>query len=172
MKSNSMQRVLFQSFLITAITTLSMVACSSKKTATDGAATETYAVDQEDIKSGRADSDSGNAMGLQTINFPFDSFELNGEANRRIQNNAGILKQNGSVNVQIEGHCDERGGIQYNLALGEKRANAIKRKLVAAGIAGSRIETISLGKEKPIAMGNTESDHEQNRRGNFVITSK
>ena len=172
MKSKSMQRMLFQSFLIAAIASLSMVACSSKKTATEGEATETYAVDQEDIKSGRADSDSGNAMGLQTINFPFDSFELNGEANRRIQANAAVLKQTGAATVQVEGHCDERGGIQYNLALGEKRANAIKRKLVAAGIAGTRIETLSLGKEKPISMGHTESDHDQNRRGNFVITSK
>src|SRR3989344_9243445 len=111
-------------------------------------------------------------MGLQTINFPFDSFELTSDANRRLQANADILKANPTANIQVEGHCDERGGIQYNLALGEKRANAVKRKLSALGIGGTRIETISYGKEKPIALGHTESDHDQNRRANFVITSK
>lgn len=172
MKSKLMYRTLFQSLCVVAMVSLSMVACSGKKTTAESEAPATAPVEQEDIKSGRADSDSGNAMGLQTINFPFDSSELNGEAMGRIKNNANILKQNASVNVQIEGHCDDRGGIQYNLGLGEKRANAIKKKLAAMGIAGSRVETISYGKEKPIALGHTESDFSQNRRGNFVITSK
>ena len=65
-----------------------------------------------------------------------------------------ILKDNPSVNIQIEGHCDERGGSQYNLALGEKRANAVKSQVTAGGIGASRVTIISMGKEHPIAQGN------------------
>ena len=83
-----------------------------------------------------------------------------------------VVKENSSVNVQIEGHCDERGGIQYNLALGEKRANAIAQQMAAAGISKARIATITMGKEKPLVMGSDESSWSKNRRGNFVITSK
>lgn len=118
------------------------------------------------------DSDSGNAMGLQTINFPYDSFEIVGENRERLKNNIGIMKDNPTVNVQIEGHCDERGGIQYNLALGEKRANAIAQQMQAGGVAKSRVATISMGKEKPVAMGSGEDVWAKNRRGNFVVTSK
>lgn len=166
-------RVLVQSFCFAAVLSLAAVSCSKKQTVEgDGNATETYNVDQNDVNSGRADSDSNNAMGMKTVYFPFDSSDLTGDANRILQANAQILKANPEVKIQIEGHCDERGGIQYNLALGERRAGAVKRKLQAMGIAASRIETISLGKEKPMALGHTESDHAQNRRGNFVITSK
>jgi peptidoglycan-associated lipoprotein len=95
-----------------------------------------------------SDSDSGNAMGLQTIQFPFDSFEIVGENREILRSNIRILRDNPTVQVQIEGHCDERGGIQYNLALGEKRANAVRQQLVAGGIGNSRITMISMGKEK------------------------
>jgi peptidoglycan-associated lipoprotein len=121
---------------------------------------------------GAADSDSGNAMGIQTVYFPFDSFEIVGENRETMKNNIRIMKDNPTVSVQIEGHCDERGGIQYNLALGEKRANAIKQQMVAAGIAGSRLTTISMGKEKPLVPGSGEEAWAKNRRGNFVITGK
>lgn len=130
------------------------------------------AVSDSDVSSGAADSDSNNAMGIQTIRFPYDSFEIVGDNKEVLANNAKILKENASVNVQIEGHCDERGGIQYNLALGEKRAEAVKQKLQAAGVNGSRITIISMGKEKPLATGSNEEAWAQNRRANFVITSK
>jgi peptidoglycan-associated lipoprotein len=121
---------------------------------------------------GIQDSDSGNAMGIQTIYFPFDSFEIVGENREILKNNISILKDNPTVNVQVEGHCDERGGIQYNLALGEKRANAIKQQLAAGGISGSRVTIISMGKEKPLDPSSGEDAWAKNRRGNFVITSK
>jgi len=120
---------------------------------------------------GMADSDSGNAMGMQTINFPFDSFEIVGQEREKLRGNIAILKENATVAVQVEGHCDERGGIQYNLALGEKRANAVKQQLVAGGISGARVTTISMGKEKPVATGSDEGAWAQNRRANFVITA-
>jgi len=118
------------------------------------------------------DSDHGNAMGLQTIRFPYDSFEIVGANKEALKTNIGILKANPTLAVQIEGHCDERGGVQYNLALGEKRANAVKSQIQAGGIAGSRITTISMGKEKPAAMGSNEDAWAQNRRANFAVTGK
>lgn len=124
------------------------------------------------ISEGTADSDSGNAMGLQTIQFPYDSFEIVGSNKDILRSNIQILKDNPTVNVQIEGHCDERGGVQYNLALGEKRANAVKQQIQAGGIAASRLATISMGKERPLDTGSNEQAWARNRRANFVITAK
>ena len=166
-------RTLLQSLCLALMISLTFVACSKKEYAEgDGEGTGVYDVTDDDIASGRADSDSGQAMGLQTVNFPFDSYELTSEARSKLESNAEILRNNPNLRIQIEGHCDERGGIQYNLALGEKRANAVKQRLVALGIDSSRIETISYGKERPIALGHTESAWAQNRRANFVITEK
>lgn len=148
------------------------VGCSKKQTVNPEDVGGSGISDSDLGNSGMADSDSGNAMGIQTINFPFDSFEIVGENREKLRQNIALLKNNPTVAVQVEGHCDERGGIQYNLALGEKRADAVRRQLLAGGIAGSRITTISMGKEKPIAMGSDESAWAQNRRANFVITAK
>ena len=129
-------------------------------------------VSKGDIDSSKAGSDDNNAMGLQTIHFPYDSFEIVGENADALKNNVKIMKENSGLAVQIEGHCDERGGIQYNLALGEKRANAVAQQLMAAGIGKSRIATISMGKEKPLVMGSNEEAWAKNRRANFMITAK
>lgn len=118
------------------------------------------------------DSDSGRAGGLQTIHFEYDSYTLTDSAKSQLQNNAGILKGNGKMNIQIEGHCDERGGIQYNLALGEKRANSVKKYLSDKGIANDRLTTISFGKERPLDPASTEAAWNRNRRANFVVTSR
>lgn len=118
------------------------------------------------------DSDSGNAMGLQTINFPFDSFALDKTGKEKMKANADIMKAHPSMKVQVEGHCDNRGGIQYNLALGEKRAGAVKAYLSDLGISADRVTTISFGKEKPIDPGSSDEAYARNRRANFVITSQ
>lgn len=152
---------------------VSLAGCSKKKDLKPEEAVEGGGdVSQGEVDSGRADSDSGNAMGLQTIFFPYDSFEITGEGKETLKSNAKILKDNPTVAVQIEGHCDDRGGIQYNLALGEKRAAAIQSQLAAAGVAKSRVTVISMGKEKPLVQGSNEEAWAKNRRGNFVITSK
>jgi peptidoglycan-associated lipoprotein len=151
----------------------SLTGCGKKKDLKSDEAIEGGGdVTQSEVDGGRADSDSENAMGMKTIFFPYDSFEITGEQKETLNNNARILKDNPTVAVQIEGHCDDRGGIQYNLALGEKRAAAIQSQLAAAGIAKSRITTISMGKEKPLVNGSGEEAWAKNRRGNFVITSK
>lgn len=117
------------------------------------------------------DSDSGKAMGLQTVHFPFDSFILDDQAKGLLSSNASILKDKPALKIQIEGHCDQRGGIQYNIALGEKRANATRKYLQGLGVEGDRMTVISFGKEKPIDPGTTEEAYAKNRRANFVITS-
>jgi peptidoglycan-associated lipoprotein len=86
--------------------------------------------------------------------------------------NAEILKKNVSWVVTIEGHCDERGSAEYNLALGDKRAAAIRNYLLSLGIPPARVRTVSYGKEYPFDPGHTEEAWAKNRRGQFVITSR
>lgn len=97
--------------------------------------------------------------------FDFDKSSLKPEAQTVLQRQAAWLKSNPSVRVTIEGHCDERGTREYNLALGERRANAVKDYLTALGIDRSRVKTISYGKERPVAMGSNAAAWAQNRRG-------
>jgi peptidoglycan-associated lipoprotein len=149
--------------------TLSFAACSKKNTVEDGSNLPSAA--DADVNA-MGDSDSGKAMGLQSIRFGFDGYLLDDEAKSILKGNAQILKDKASTKIQVEGHCDQRGGIQYNIALGEKRANAVKKFLIDQGIKADRISTISLGKEKPIDMGSSEEAHAKNRRANFVVTSR
>jgi peptidoglycan-associated lipoprotein len=162
--------------LFVVVSSLALTGCPKKPTVdtTDSGTTgsSTGGVSDSNVPGGAADSDSNNAMGLQTIHFPYDSFEVVGENKEALKNNIEILKANPTVNIQIEGHCDERGGSQYNLALGEKRANAVKSQVTAGGIGASRVTIISMGKEHPIAQGSGEDTWAKNRRANFVITSK
>jgi len=118
------------------------------------------------------DSDSGKAGALRTVYFGFNSANLSSNTRDALMANADFLKANESVEVQIEGHADERGGIQFNLALGEKRSAAVKNYLVSMGVSSSRITTISFGKERPIAFGHAEGSWSRNRRANFVVTAK
>lgn len=165
---------IFNIFLLLALASVfSLSSCSKKKYLNDGAeVTGAYEVSDEDIQAGNVSSDLNNAFGLQTVFFPFDSHEITGAAEEVLKENYDILANNLGITVQIEGHCDERGGIQYNLALGEKRAGVLKRKLVFMGISNSRVSTVSYGKERPLVEGNGEFSWSKNRRGNFVVTGK
>lgn len=118
------------------------------------------------------DSDSGKAMGLKTIYFPLDAYDFDEEGKASLQSNIEILKSKSTLKIQVEGHCDQRGGVQYNIALGEKRANAVKNALKAAGISADRIAIISYGKEKPVDAGLNEAAYAKNRRANFAVTAK
>jgi peptidoglycan-associated lipoprotein len=118
------------------------------------------------------DSDSNRAGGLRTVFFALDSSNLDSEAKRILNDNADFLKKNSNISIQVEGHCDERGGRQHNLALGERRAKSVRDHLVAMGIKSFRITTISFGNERPLVEGNDESAWSKNRRGNFVVTAK
>lgn len=105
----------------------------------------------------------------QDIHFDFDSSELTAMAKTILKEKAGWLKNNFAAVITIEGHCDERGTTEYNLALGERRATAARSYLVNLGIAGSRINTISYGEERPLDTGKTEAAFQKNRRAHFVI---
>lgn len=152
-----------------AVITIAGPGCSKKTQPEEPTAATTAGADEN---AATGDSDSGRALGMQTVHFPYDSFNLDSEAKSVLKNNADILKSHPSVKVQIEGHCDQRGGIQYNIALGEKRANGVKKYMEDLGINGDRLTTISFGKERPIDPGTSEEAYAKNRRANFVITSK
>ena len=97
--------------------------------------------------------------------FGLDQFNISKDASATLDKQAAWLKVNGEVTIRVEGHCDERGTREYNLALGERRANAVNDYLVAKGVNPDRIVTISWGKEKPVANGSNEGAWRQNRRG-------
>ena len=110
----------------------------------------------------------GDTGPLRDIFFDYDSFELDDTSRQTLQENADWLKDNSSVRVEVEGHCDDRGTVEYNLALGAKRAAAAKNYLVALGIGRDRITTISYGEELPLCHEETESCWSRNRRAHFV----
>jgi peptidoglycan-associated lipoprotein len=97
--------------------------------------------------------------------FAFDKSDLSADARRTLERQAAWLRQWSNQRLTVEGHCDERGTREYNLALGERRANAAKDYLIAQGIAASRLSTISYGKERPVVLGSNEAAWAQNRRG-------
>jgi peptidoglycan-associated lipoprotein len=106
---------------------------------------------------------------FKDILFEFNSYSVRPEYQGLINDIAAWLSQNQAAKLTIEGHCDERGTIEYNLALGEKRAEAVKNQLVKAGVNGDRIKTISFGKEMPVDPGHTEEAWAKNRRAHFKI---
>ena len=106
---------------------------------------------------------------VQDVFFSYDSFELDAEARAALQSNARILLENPGLEMTIEGHCDERGTAQYNMALGWKRAEEVKRYLVTLRVPATRMETVSFGKERPFVRGSGEDVWAQNRRAHFVL---
>lgn len=104
--------------------------------------------------------------------FEYDASTLSPDAQEALTTTASWLKAHPTVRLSIEGHCDERGTQQYNLALGERRANTAKEYLVTLGVDASRISTVSYGEERPFNEGKTESAHAQNRRAHLVITGR
>ncbi|MFO1518745.1 MAG: peptidoglycan-associated lipoprotein Pal [bacterium] len=106
---------------------------------------------------------------LKTIHFDFDKYNIRSDAAGILQQNASWLKANPNVNVIVEGNCDERGTNEYNMALGERRANAGKDYLTNLGVTGSRISTVSYGEERPVCQEHTEECWAQNRRDDFVV---
>lgn len=106
---------------------------------------------------------------LKTIYFDFDKYDLRPDARATLAANVEWLQANRSWRILIEGHCDERGTNEYNMALGDKRANAARSYLISAGVSPARIRTISYGEERPAVMGHDEEAWAKNRRGAFVI---
>jgi peptidoglycan-associated lipoprotein len=109
---------------------------------------------------------------LKDAFFDFDASRLRDDARASLSNDSAWLKKYGATEILLEGHCDERGTTAYNLALGEQRANATRDYLIALGVDGSRLKTVSYGKERPFCDGSTEGCWQENRRAHLVITAK
>ena len=128
-------------------------------------------VRDEAISSASLDDLNRNSP-LKPVFFDYDSSELSADAQAILKQNGDTLKRYATWSVTIEGHCDERGTAEYNLALGEKRAVAARAYLVSLGISADRLRTVSYGKEFPFDPGHDESAFAKNRRAHFVITTK
>jgi peptidoglycan-associated lipoprotein len=142
-----------------------LTACASKKVETG--ATTTAAAPAVEKPSGPApDSvEYFNQVVGNTVNFDYDKYDLRTDAQAILRGQAAWLNQNPSRTVTVEGHCDERGTREYNLGLGERRANAVKQYLVSLGVSAGRLKTISYGKERPICSSSDEACWAKNRRG-------
>ena len=125
----------------------------------------------EDLGS-RALEDLNRQSPLQPVFFAFDSTEVSAEGRAALDANAVLLRKYATWVVTVEGHCDDRGTAEYNLALGERRALAAKNYLVSLGVEGKRLNTVSYGKEFPFDPGKTEEAYAKNRRAHFVITAR
>jgi peptidoglycan-associated lipoprotein len=108
------------------------------------------------------------AQNVRDVYFDYDKYDIRPDAQSTLQADAQFLQQHPNIAFTVEGHCDERGSTEYNLALGDNRANAVKQALVQLGISPNRIKTISFGKEKPFCTESNEACWQQNRRGHFV----
>jgi peptidoglycan-associated lipoprotein len=106
----------------------------------------------------------------EMVFFEYDSFELTSEAQDRLRAKADVLRENPSVTLRIEGHADQRGSTEYNLALGQRRAEAVRTFLEGYGLDAGRFSTLSYGKERPLSEGEGEDTFARNRRAEFVVT--
>ncbi len=170
----------FKRLLSLVVVGLFVVGCSSSRKKTEGTdgeggtggAAESGKVESTPISFSASGSDSGTINGLQTVFFEFDSSTLTNKELSKLKGNADWMKANSKVTLTIEGHCDQKGSNEYNLALGERRAAAVKKLLAGYGVPANRLTTVSFGEEKLISQGESESDMAKNRRANFVPTSK
>jgi len=110
------------------------------------------------------------AQNVKDIYFDYDKSDVRSSEQSSIQADVAFLQQHANISFTVEGHCDERGSTEYNLALGDNRASAVKNALVGAGIPADRIKTVSYGKEKPFCTESNETCWQQNRRGHFVYS--
>ena len=122
----------------------------------------------DDLRRGQPPVTSADSP-LKEIYFDFDSYALRADARETLKSDAEWLKRNAGVRVTVEGHCDERGTTEYNLALGAKRAQAAKDYLISLGLPADRIATTSFGNETPVCRDHTDECWQRNRRGRFVV---
>ena len=175
-----MKKILMATILMAAIT-----GCSSfRKKDSSGIGTESpvktettaggesESLDGSPLNLSATGSDSGKIDGLRTIFFEYDKSAIISAEKEKLAGNVEWIKKNSKVKVTVEGHCDQRGSAEYNLALGERRANAIKQALVSKGIPAGRLTTVSFGKEKLLSNDDSEDGMAKNRRANFVPVSK
>jgi peptidoglycan-associated lipoprotein len=159
---------------LTLVSSVTMTGCSwFKKGSGEGDGSELSETDlasQRDGRFGSGSIPSAEGSGLfRDVPFGYDSYAIEDDARTAIEANAQALQDNSGMKVTVEGHCDERGTVEYNMALGAERARATKNALVALGIPSSRINTISYGEEIPLDPGHSESAYARNRRAHFSV---
>lgn len=155
--------------LVTALVICFVVSgCASRKT-TEEATTAATVPTPAATPSTSADTDFLRNEANNRVYFRYDAWNISDEAAETLRRQAAWLTANPSVSVVIEGHCDERGTREYNLGLGERRANAVRTFLISAGVDGGRIRTISYGKDKPEVAGSNDEAWSKNRRGVTTI---
>lgn len=169
-----MQHAMFRKFGLVALTLVTMAGCASKGGSTDeGATTEATAPEAEVQTQAVPESpevavETANAadqvLNKTVVYFEFDRAELTEEGKMILNAHAQYLAANAQASVKLEGHCDERGTVEYNLALGERRAESAKRYMIVQGANPSQIDTVSFGEERPAVAGSDESAWSQNRR--------
>lgn len=158
------------------IVALSLLACGGSKQVAQTEAEEPVVAQpapeppprEETVAAAPVERAAPAPLALQNVNFDYDKYELTPVAMDILSINAKGLREHPEAQILIEGHCDERGTVEYNLALGDRRAKAVKDYLVALGIDSSRLSTISYGKERPLDDGHNESAWAKNRRAEFV----
>ncbi len=154
------------------------VGCSSKKKGAGGAGAGS-GVGEEGLAAGgslerykQGTLGAGEEGPLKDIQFAFDCYELDESARGMLRENGNWMKDHSGSKVELEGHCDERGTVEYNLALGAKRARAAKEHLAALGVPADRLTTISYGEELPLCHEHDEACWQKNRRAHFVVLSE
>jgi peptidoglycan-associated lipoprotein len=155
-------------FLAIVILAVTLGAVGCKKKGPKSVAGTGGAVTGDQGMSARAAAVREAQSQLQTVYFDYDSYTLRQDAQATLRTNAGVIAKYSDVRIQIQGHCDERGSEEYNLALGDRRARTIMDYLVNLGIAPNRLSTITFGEERPLDSGHGEISWSKNRRGEFV----
>ena len=167
------------------VLTLLAAGCAKKPVAEEPAVTESTQMEQQqpaavveeqavkeapfDAEAAARNAERAAAKGLEMIHFDFDQYVLTDTAKSILVNNAGLLRAAPAVKILIEGHCDERGSDEYNLALGEKRALATQNYLVSLGVPVERMSVISYGEEMPLDPAHTKAAWAKNRRASFKV---
>jgi peptidoglycan-associated lipoprotein len=169
----SCKKMLYFAALLATVLGLSLTGCSKKssETAQQGAGAGTEgAGSTESLETADSGIMEGRTSGpMVPVYFEFDSSKITGEQVQRIETNADFMKKNPQLKIRIEGNCDPRGTQEYNLALGERRAQSAKSYLVNLGVGAEHLSTVSFGEEKLLLFGHDEISWAQNRRDDFVI---
>ncbi len=129
-------------------------------------------IEEDETEGSSRNKDYAPEAGIQTVYFDFDKSELSFETRKALQENAAVIKKRVGVEIQVAGHCDERGTTEYNIALGQRRANVIRNYYKALGIKITSMATISYGEENPVCLETADECRAQNRRGETLIRTR
>ena len=172
---NTISRKTFLRTLLPALTVALLAACSSTPDSSDLAsvdATGTSGVPKLSAAALAKLRDPNSPLSKRSVYFDYDQYDVKGEYKNQLQAHAKFIASEPNARVLIQGNTDDRGSREYNLALGQRRADAVKKQLVLMGAPESQIESVSLGKEKPKALGDNEAAWAENRRGDMLYNGE